>query len=142
MRIDWDSTFFDLFSPFALLCGGVKVEGAVQARATRGVVAVFAAGGFWLASLSGYTLTEAMNTTGPSNPMLQWATVGKGAWMANYARALVLWIVPAHAGAGRAGHATAPRMAGPDEQRFGHCQHCAERGVSMFPLILPSSVNP
>ncbi len=50
MRIYWDGSFFDLFTPFALLCGLVsltmllmhgaawlvfKTEGAVQARATR-----------------------------------------------------------------------------------------------------------
>ena len=168
MRIYWDGSFFDLFTPFALLCGLVsltmllmhgaawlvfKTEGAVQARATRwGVLAavlttvLFAGAGVWLAQLSGFVLTEAMNTTGPSNPMLKSATVGQGAWMANYAKQPLLWIVPALGGImpliAALGMKLRREWLGLLSSGLGIAGIVLSVGVSMFPFILPSSVNP
>ena len=168
MRIYWDGSFFDLFTPFALLCGLVsltmllmhgaawlvfKTEGAVQARATRwGMVAavlttlLYVIAGVWLAKLSGFVLTEAMSTTGPSNPMLKSAAIGQGAWMANYTKQPVLWIVPALG-------VLMPLMAalgmklrrewlGLMSSGLAIAGIVLSVGVSMFPFILPSSVNP
>ena len=168
MRIYWDGSFFDLFTPFALLCGLVsltmllmhgaawlvfKTEGAVQARATRwGVLAavlttvLFAGAGVWLAQLSGFVLTEAMNTTGPSNPMLKSATVGQGAWMANYAKQPLLWIVPALGVImpliAALGMKLRREWLGLLSSGLGIAGIVLSVGVSMFPFILPSSVNP
>lgn len=167
MRIYWDGSFFDLFTPFALLCGLVsltmllmhgaawlvfKTEGAVQARATRwGVLAavlttvLFAGAGVWLAQLSGFVLTEAMNTTGPSNPMLKSATVGQGAWMANYAKQPLLWIVPALGVImpliAALGMKLRREWLGLLSSGLGIAGIVLSVGVSMFPFILPSSVN-
>ena len=168
MRIYWDGSFFDLFTPFALLCGLVsltmllmhgaawlvfKTEGAVQARATRwGMVAavlttvLYVIAGVWLAKLSGFVLTEAMSTTGPSNPMLKSAAVGQGAWLANYAKQPALWIVPALG-------VLMPLLAvlgmklrrewlGLLSSGLAIAGIVLSVGVSMFPFILPSSVNP
>ncbi len=168
MRIYWDGSFFDLFTPFALLCGLVsltmllmhgaawlvfKTEGAVQARATRwGVLAavlttvLFAGAGVWLAQLSGFVPTEAMNTTGPSNPMLKSATVGQGAWMANYAKQPLLWIVPALGVImpliAALGMKLRREWLGLLSSGLGIAGIVLSVGVSMFPFILPSSVNP
>ena len=168
MRIYWDGSFFDLFTPFALLCGLVsltmllmhgaawlvfKTEGAVQARATRwGVLAavlttvLFAGAGVWLAQLSGFVLTEAMNTTGPSNPMLKSATVGQGAWMANYAKQPLLWIVPALGVImpliAALGMKLRREWLGLLSSGLGIAGIVLSVGVSMFPFILPSAVNP
>ena len=168
MRIYWDGGFFDLFTPFALLCGVVsltmllmhgaawlvfKTEGAVQARAARwGVVAavitavVYAAGGLWLAKLSGYVLTEAMNTTGPSNPLLKSAAVGEGAWLANYAKQPLLWIVPALGVLMPLVAALGMKLRREWLSLLGSGLAIAgivlSVGVSMFPFILPSSVDP
>ncbi len=168
MRIYWDGSFFELFTPFALLCGLVsltmllmhgaawlvfKTEGAVQARATRwGVLAavlttvLFAGAGVWLAQLSGFVLTEAMNTTGPSNPMLKSATVGQGAWMANYAKQPLLWIVPALGVImpliAALGMKLRREWLGLLSSGLGIAGIVLSVGVSMFPFILPSSVNP
>ena len=168
MRIYWDGSFFDLFTPFALLCGLVsltmllmhgaawlvfKTEGAVQARATRwGMVAavlttvLYVIAGVWLAKLSGFVLTEAMSTTGPSNPMLKSAAVGQGAWLANYTKQPALWIVPALGVLmpllAALGMKLRREWLGLLSSGLAIAGIVLSVGVSMFPFILPSSVNP
>jgi len=168
MRIYYDGSFFALFSPFAVLCGLVsvsmllmhgaawlvfKTEGAVQARATRwGLIAavlttlLYATAGVWLAKLSGYALTEAMTTTGPSNPLLKSAALGQGAWMANYAKQPLLWIVPALGVAmpllAALGMKLRREWLGLLSSGLAIAGIVLSVGVSMFPFILPSSVNP
>ncbi|WP_207291207.1 cytochrome d ubiquinol oxidase subunit II, partial [Comamonas kerstersii] len=168
MRIFWDGSFFDLFTPFALLCGLVsltmllmhgaawlvfKTEGAVQARATRwGVMAavlttvLYVVAGLWLAKLSGFVLTEAMSTTGPSNPMLKSAAVGEGAWLANYAKQPLLWIVPAIGVCmpllAALGMKLRREWLGLMSSGLAIAGIVLSVGVSMFPFILPSTVNP
>ena len=130
-----------------------KTEGAVQARATRwGVGAavlttvLFAGAGVWLAQLSGFVLTEAMSTTGPSNPLLKSAAVGQGAWMANYAKQPLLWIVPALGVImpliAALGMKLRREWLGLLSSGLGIAGIVLSVGVSMFPFILPSSVNP
>lgn len=168
MRIYYDGSFFALFSPFAVLCGLVsvsmllmhgaawlvfKTEGAVQARATRwGLIAavlttlLYATAGVWLAKLSGYALTETMTTTGPSNPLLKSAGLGQGAWMANYAKQPLLWIVPALGVAmpllAALGMKLRREWLGLLSSGLAIAGIVLSVGVSMFPFILPSSVNP
>ena len=168
MRIYWDGSFFDLFTPFALLCGLVsltmllmhgaawlvfKTEGAVQARATRwGMAAavlttvLYVIAGVWLAKLSGFVLTEAMSTTGPSNPMLKSAAVGQGAWLANYTKQPALWIVPALGVLmpllAALGMKLRREWLGLLSSGLAIAGIVLSVGVSMFPFILPSSVNP
>lgn len=168
LRIHYEGTFFQLFSPFALLCGLVslcmllmhgatwlvfKTDGVVQDRAIRwGAVAavltvlLYLAAGLWLTKLQGYVLTEPMSTGGPSNPLIKSASVAGGAWLTNYAKAPVLWIVPAvgllmpliaaWAMKGRR-EWTALLCSG-----LGIAGIVLSVGVSMFPFILPSSVDP
>ena len=168
MRIYWDGSFFDLFTPFALLCGLVsltmllmhgaawlvfKTEGAVQARATRwGMAAavlttvLYVIAGVWLVKLSGFVLTEAMSTTGPSNPMLKSAAVGQGAWLANYTKQPALWIVPALGVLmpllAALGMKLRREWLGLLSSGLAIAGIVLSVGVSMFPFILPSSVNP
>jgi len=168
LRMFWEGGFFDLFTPFALLCGLVslcmllmhgavwlvfKTEGVVQERASRwGMVAalltvlLYLAAGLWLAKLQGYVLTEPMSTVGPSNPLFKSAGVAEGAWLVNYAKHPVLWIVPAIgllmpliAAWGMKGRRewTALLASG-----LGIAGIVLSVGVSMFPFILPSSVDP
>ena len=168
LRMFWEGGFFDLFTPFALLCGLVslcmllmhgavwlvfKTEGVVQERASRwGMVAalltvlLYLAAGLWLAKLQGYVLTEPMSTVGPSNPLFKSAGVAEGAWLVNYAKQPVLWIVPAlgllmpliAAWAIKGRHEwTALLSSG-----VGIAGIILSVGVSMFPFILPSSVDP
>ena len=168
MRIYWDGSFWELFTPFALWCGLVsvtmvlmhgaawlvfKTEGAVQARATRwGMGAavlttlLYAGAGFWLADLSGFVLTQAMSTTGPSNPLLKTAAVGDGAWMANYAAQPVLWLVPALGVLMPLVSALCMKLRRERWALFASGLAITgivlSVGVSMFPFILPSTVDP
>jgi cytochrome d ubiquinol oxidase subunit II len=165
MRIYYDGSFFGLLNPFALLCGLVslsmllmhgaswlvfKTEGEVAARAASyGMLfavlttVLFAAAGVWLAALNGYHHQRDQHHR-PVQPAEQDRCLQAGAWMANFQARPVLWPCrhrPAHAAAGGAGPAAAPRMAGPAGQRPGDCRHHPDRGRSMFPFILPSSLT-
>ena len=168
LRIHYEGSFFGLFSPFALLCGVVslsmllmhgaawlvfKTEGTVQERAIRwGTVAallttlLYLAAGLWLTQLSGYVLTQAMDPTGPSNPLGKSAALEQAAWLVNYAKAPVLWIVPV------LGILMPLVVAWGLKRRHEWISLISSGlaiagivlsvGVSMFPFILPSSVDP
>ena len=169
MQIFYDGSFFGLLNPFALLCGLVsvamlvmhgaawlqlKTSGAVAERARRfGVVAalltvvLYALAGIVLAKfVTGYAITSATTTTGVSNPLLKTAVAQGGAWFANYTAQPALWVVPALGLAGSviaaiclaARRPLAALLAG----GAGITGIIASVGVSMFPFILPSSVNP
>lgn len=169
MHIFYDGGFFGLLNPFALLCGLVsvamlvmhgaawlvfKTEGAVAARARSfgmlaAVLAVvlYAAAGVWLAvGIGGYRISSVVDAVGPSNPMLKTVELHAGAWMANYAAhpwtlaAPVLGFV----GALAALAALAARRGG--LALLGAAVAIAgiilSVGASMFPFILPSSIDP
>ncbi|RZI94837.1 MAG: cytochrome d ubiquinol oxidase subunit II [Variovorax sp.] len=169
MHIFYDGGFFGLLNPFALLCGLVsvamlvmhgaawlvfKTEGAVAARARSfgmlaAVLAVvlYAAAGVWLAvGIGGYRISSVVDAVGPSNPMLKTVELHAGAWMANYAAhpwtlaAPVLGFVGALAAlaalaARRGGLALLGAAA-------GIAGIILSVGASMFPFILPSSIDP
>ena len=169
MQIFYDGTFFGLLNPFAILCGlvsvsmlamhgaawlGIKTEGAVQARArTVGSVAtvatavLFVLAGFALWKfVDGYAITSAANTTGPSNPLYKTAAVVQGAWFANYSKhswtmlapvlgvvgCLITWVLMRARKEGLAMITSGLSIAG----------IILSVGASMFPMILPSSVDP
>lgn len=169
MHIFYDGSFFGLLNPFALLCGLVsvamlvmhggawlqlKTQGAVADRARRyaSVAAVvtlllYALAGIalWL-WVDGYRVTSVFATTGASNPMLKTAAVQPGAWFTNYAAHAWLWLVP---GAGFAGALLA--LLGLRLRRavlallgsaLGIAGIVLSVGASMFPFILPSSIEP
>ena len=165
----YDGTFFGLLNPFALLCGVMsvtmltmhgaawlvlKTTGDVQARARNyGSIAalltslLYVIAGviswFWV---SGYTITSAVVTDGPSNPLRKIVELDHGAWFANYVNYPVLLIAPALGILGplllfimlRSRREVAPLLLG-QLSIFGVI---ASVGVSMFPFILPSSVDP
>ncbi|QIL79153.1 cytochrome d ubiquinol oxidase subunit II [Diaphorobacter sp. HDW4A] len=169
LRIYYDGTFFGLLTPFALLCGLVslsmlvmhgaawlvfKTEGDVTARAVRwGTIAsvlttvLFALAGVWLSvGIKGYEITSAISTVGPSNPLGKTAAVVNGAWLANFKAQPVLWLLPAlglllplvSAIGMRARREWLTLLAS------GLAITCIilTVGAAMFPVILPSSVDP
>jgi cytochrome bd ubiquinol oxidase subunit II len=117
--------------------------GMVAAVATT---VLFAAAGVWLAALNGYRITSEVNTTGPSNPLFKTAALQAGAWFANYQARPVLWAVPAIG-------LLMPLLAALGlwlrrewlallSSGLGIAGIIASVGASMFPFILPSSLNP
>ena len=168
----YDGSFFGKFiallHPFALLAGVVslamllmhgaawltlKTEGAVAARARRygtlaGLVAMagYALAGIWLAfGIDGFALVGEVATDGPSNPLFSDVT-REGSWLAAYSERPWITIAPAM---GFAGMALAVRglRAGREVStllwsKLGITGVIASVGLTMFPFILPSTVDP
>ncbi|HEI8903129.1 TPA: cytochrome d ubiquinol oxidase subunit II [Proteus mirabilis] len=56
----------------------------------------FALAGVWLIyGIDGFIITSAVDTAGPSSPLLKTASHEAGAWMTNYNNYPILWILPA-----------------------------------------------
>jgi len=169
LQIFYDGTFFGLLNPFALLCGVIsltmlimhgsawlvlKTTGVVQARARAyGSVAALLTSVLYVVAgviswywVSGYKITSAVVTGGPSNPLRKAVELDHGAWFANYMNYPVLLIAPALGILGplllfvlfRSKREVAPLLIG-QLSIFGIISSV---GVSMFPFILPSSIDP
>ncbi len=169
LRVFYEGTFFGLLNPFALLCGllslamfimhgsawlMVKTSGPVAERARYFgslaaplTIALFCVAGLYLwAGVAGYLITSTVDPMGPSNPLLKTVVVDSGAWFANYRSAPWLLIAPAFGVLGATG-----ALLGLQARReiatilssalsiFGIISTV---GVSMFPFILPSSLDP
>jgi cytochrome d ubiquinol oxidase subunit II len=170
LRSFYEGSLLGLFHPFSLLAGllsvamlvlhgsawlAIKIEhGAVHDRATRfGQVAamlaivLFAAGGVMVATMHMGLRTEGVvNPSGPSNPHLSALVAAPGAWLANYGAYPWMLLAPVLGFLG-------PVMAliGIRSKRevlaFGGSSIAAigiisTVGLSMFPFILPSSIDP
>lgn len=159
--------FLGLLNPFALLAGVVsltmlllhgagwltlKTEGAVQRRAiaigsVAGVVAIaaYALAGVWLAyGIPGYALTSEVAANGPSNPLLS-TVAHQGSWLAAYALRPWIAIAPVLGIAGMALAIVAMRKASGAALIFSGLAILgviASVGLTMFPFILPSSIQP
>ncbi|HXH15100.1 MAG TPA: cytochrome d ubiquinol oxidase subunit II [Sphingomonas sp.] len=169
LRAFFDGSFFGLFTPFTLVCGllsvamlalhgsawlAIKIErGAVHDRATRfGTVAglasilLFAAGWAFVAWTNiGFRIVGAVAPMAPSNPLRTTSEIAAGAWLANYAVHPWMLVAPvlgfggaviALVGIRRRWEAAA--LAGSSASAIGII---ATVGLSMFPYILPSSID-
>ncbi len=160
--------FLGLLRPFALLAGVVsfsvlllhgaawlslKTEGLVAHRARRigtyaGIVAMagYALAGLWLAvGVEGFAFVGEVITDGPSNPLYSEVARG-GSWLAAYA--VRPWIIIAPI-MGFLGMALALRglIAGREIStllwsKLGITGVISSVGLTMFPFILPSTVDP
>jgi cytochrome d ubiquinol oxidase subunit II len=170
LRAFHEGGLLDLFSPFALLAGllsvamlvlhgagwlSLKIEhGAVLDRARRigigaGALALllFAAGGLFVAfGDMGVRLAPGVDTAGPSNPLLHGATFAPGAWMDNYQIARWTLIAPVLgflglilAMLGIARRFDVGVFLGSSLAVIGIISTV---GLAMFPVILPSSIDP
>jgi cytochrome d ubiquinol oxidase subunit II len=170
LRSFYEGSLLGLFHPFSLLAGvlsvamlvlhgsawlAIKIErGAVHDRATRfgqiaAVLAIllFAAGGVMVATMNmGFRIDGVVDPFGPSNPHLSALVAAPGAWLANYGAHPWMLLAPLLGFIG-------PLMAliGIRSKRellaFGGSSIAAigiisTVGLSMFPFILPSSIDP
>lgn len=168
LRAFYSGTLWQLFNPFAILCGLlsvammamqgahyliIKTEGPVKARATKSaniaallVILLFAAGGLWVAlGLKGYVLLEISSLSAPSNPINQEIIEKTGAWLTNYYNTPLLILAPLLGFAG-AFAALIFARAGRGKIAFTGSSVSVffivvTVGVSMFPFILPSSTQ-
>lgn len=169
LRAIFDGSFFGLFTPFTLICGllsvamlvlhgsawlAIKVEhGPVHDRATRfGTLAailslvLFAAGWAFVAWTDiGFRIVGAIDPAGPSNPLRTTSEIAAGAWLANFAVHPWMMIAPllGFGGAvvaliGIRRRIESAAFAGSSASAVGII---ATVGLSMFPYILPSSID-
>ena len=168
MRMTYTGSLLGLLNPFALLAGLVslsmivtqgalwlciKTEGDVQARARKitlisalMALALFIGAGIWLAlGIDGYRFTSAITPEGPSNPMLKTVVRESGLWLTNYGRLPISIAAPSLAVLGTL-IVLASVKRHPVLAWIGNSLTIAgiiaTVGVSMFPFLLPSSLNP
>ncbi|MBI1196994.1 MAG: cytochrome d ubiquinol oxidase subunit II [Phenylobacterium sp.] len=170
LRAFYEGTFFGLFTPFTLVCGLLSVAmlvthgaawltmkaepGRVRDRArtigtfaAAAAILLFAVGYAFVAFGGlGFRLDGAVDPAGPSNPLRAAAAAAPGAWLSNFGAYPWMWIAPLLGFAGtalalfgiRAGR-EAPAFLGSSLGAFGIISTV---GLSMFPFILPSSIDP
>ncbi|WP_260926385.1 cytochrome d ubiquinol oxidase subunit II [Novosphingobium sp. 9] len=170
LRSFYEGSLLGLFSPFALLAGLVSVsmlvlhgagwltikleDGPVRQRAQAyGQVAavlalvLYAIGGIWLAKGGiGYHMVSAADPFGPSNPRLTETVRAGGAWMDNYGAHPWMLIAPLLGLAGPVlaflGIRTKADKLVITGSALTNVGVIASVGLSMFPYILPSSIDP
>lgn len=170
MRIFYDgSGLFELLNPFGLLAGlvsltmllahgavylAVKADGPVRERAVRLLtvtapvsVLLFVLAGLWLSqAIPGYVITGEVLTTGPSNPLLKQVAVRDGAWLANYAAYPWMIAAPVLGVIGPLAALALVRLGRPGlgfiASGTGIFGIVSTAGVSMFPFLMPSSIDP
>ena len=169
LRMTYAGSLLDLFNPFALLCGlvsvamivmhggaylGCKTEGVVRTRATRAgavagcvLIGLFLVGGVWAAFLTGYVVKSFAGAAAPSNPLGKVVVRQAGALMANYGAepwtvaAPVLGILAAVAAVICLNRGKRP-LAAFVCSGVAIAGIIATAGLSLFPFMLPSSLDP
>ncbi len=168
LMIFYDGSFFGLLNPFALLAGVVslsmlvmhgaawlqlKSEGPVQVRARKFgsiaalvTIAAYVLAGVWLMSgIPGFAIAGIPVTDGPSNPLLG-EVVRTPSWFAAYSLRPWIAIAPVLGVAGalmaffglRAGREVSTLLF----SKLSITGIIASAGLTMFPFILPSSIDP
>jgi len=169
LRTIYEGTFFGLLNPFALLCGllsvamltmhggawlSIKAGGVVAKRgrsygsyAALAVIILFAINGLvlWL-TVKGYRIVDGVSPNMPSNPLFKTVTRDGASWFSNYSTYPWMTIAPALGFAGAAGAFIGLR--GKSElvtfvfSKLSIFGIISTVGLSMFPFILPSSIDP
>ncbi len=168
LRSFYTGTLWDLFNPFGVFCGlvsvamllmqgahylVVKTEGVIRSRALKAaniaaiiLIVLFAAGGFWVAyGIHGYVLLSIASHAGPSNPMNHDVVSKVGAWLNNYYAEPAAMIAPILVFLGALAAIIFSRTG---RGKFSFiCSSISvffivvTVGVSMFPFILPSTIQ-
>jgi cytochrome d ubiquinol oxidase subunit II len=169
LRVSYHGDLLGLFTPFTLVCGllsvamatlhgaawlTVKAEmGKVRDRARLfgeiagiGVIGLFAVGYLFVRfTRLGYRMVSAPDMFGPSNPLHTVITHAPGAWLDNFTAYPWMWIAPALGFIGAVLAAIgllrgwgAAALGGSAGSAFGVISTV---GLSMFPIMLPSSVD-
>jgi cytochrome d ubiquinol oxidase subunit II len=169
LRVTYDGGFLGLLNPLGLLAGllsvamlvmhgaaylNAKTDGLVQERAKTalrlGAVAtllLFVTGGLWMAwGGEGYVITSAVDTAGPSNPLLKDVAREPGAWLLNYSLHPWTLIAPVLGlGGAVAAFLFSRTLAERTTVLFSGLSVggiIATAGVSLFPFLMPSNLDP
>ena len=168
MVIDNQIGFFSLFTPFTLLCGlvsasmltahgacylAIKTEGEILRRAQKVLkifpllsIALFALGGVLLQFVEAYQVIDFAGTSADSNPLQKTVQRVAGGWFGNYHKYSWMLVAPVLGFAGQIVALLLARI-----KHFGKAfifsaisilGIIATAGLTLFPFILPSSLNP
>ena len=164
----YTGSFWQLLNPFALLVGVVssamitlqggtylahRTEGVLQRRAIKGAIGAailltvtFIAAGFWLQHIEGFRITSVIDMGALPDPLGKTVVREAGAWMGNYAKQPLLWLLPALgiAGALLAASLLLARwtLTAFVASSLAVVGVIGTAGASMFPFIMPSSSMP
>ncbi len=169
LRVNYTGSFFALLNPFALLVGilsllmfvtqgaaylQMKTEGELRSRSENigmltgfGAAVLFVLAGIWLTfGIDGYALTSSIDHNAINNAVSKTVEVQAGAWLANFDKAPILWLLPilgvasfVFAGVFSKLHKAGLAFLTSSLGQAGVILTC---GVSMFPFVMPSSSNP
>lgn len=164
----YQGSFFALLNPFALLAGVLSVSLFImqgsswlqmktrgdlhnRARLTNQIasaIALFSFGlaGLWIQHIDGFVVTSVLDHHAASDPLAKEVSIEAGAWMKNYAIHPALWIAPALGlimpliaiVASRAEKAGIAFIA----SSLTTAGVILTAGISMFPFVMPSSIQP
>ena len=169
LRMTYEGGLLGLLNPFALVCGlvsvgmltlhgacylALKASGPLVGRAVQvsrlaamATIVLFIVAGVWVAfGIDGYVITSHLAHDGPSNPLSKTVARQAGAWLTNYRNLPWTMVAPV---AAILALATTPVMlrAGRPGLAFiisgtGVASIIATAGLSIFPFLLPSSLEP
>lgn len=169
LRVFYLGSFWQLLNPFALICGLVsiammtmhggvflciKTMGAIQKRARNytyycailTIILFTIAGYFVKFKILGYILTSPPSSSGPSNPLFKQVIMQIGAWDQNYQRFPITRFIPI---TGLLSASCVIVLVFLNKYRCAWlCSALtiacliATVGASMFPFIMPSSIQP
>jgi cytochrome d ubiquinol oxidase subunit II len=169
MRPFYTGHFWELFHPFALLCGLVGVAmitlhgaiwlqlrttGELSDHAARWVrysgiatMALFVLGGIWLAlGVDGYRIKEMKDAGEILSPLMKKVELAPGAWLDNYGRMPLTMLFPLMGLGGAALTIWLSQRNRPGAGFFTSALALAgiimTAGISLFPFIMPSSTAP
>jgi len=167
MRIFYDGSFWGLLNPFAIVAGllsvamlvmhgaaylQIKTEGDIQQRCQKTVMlfatltlVIFALAGVWIANIDGYAITSTLLHDAPSNPLNKVVEKTAGLWLRNYQTYPLLILIPSSA------FMTGVSTLILSKQQYLKSAFISSSftiaaiiltaGVSMFPFLIPSSIN-
>lgn len=168
LMMSYQGGFWDLLTPFPLLCGlvslamvvtqgaaflQVKTTGDLKQRAQKVIVCMalvtvglFIVGGLYAYTLPGYLITSPVVTDGVSNPLLKHVVKFDDLLLHNYENYPVLWGIPALGIIGMLSCAVMTRLnrAGLAfaSSSLSIASIITTAGVALFPMIMPSSLMP
>ncbi len=164
----YTGSFWQLLNPFALLTGVIssamitlqggtylahRTEGVIQQRAITGaigaslaLVLTFIAAGFWVQHIEGFRITSVIDMAALPDPLGKSVIRETGAWMGNYGKQPLLWLLPVLgiAGALLAASLLLVRctLSAFVASSLAVVGVIGTAGASMFPFIMPSSSMP
>ncbi|PHM29907.1 cytochrome d ubiquinol oxidase subunit II [Xenorhabdus budapestensis] len=168
-RVSYEGSFFELLNPYGLLAGIISLmmittQGAtylqmrttgelhLRSRAATHVCALITAVAFLLAGvwlvygIDGYVVTGGLDVNGVSNPLHKQVAQQAGAWLINFDNRPVLWAIPALGVILPLLTMLATRL---DKGAWAFLFSSLTvaciiltAGISMFPFVMPSSLNP